>query len=114
MRKHSIALLGIISLGFVLRLFILSQRGSLWFDEAFSVHFAAMDIPQLLHYLRFENNPPLYFIFLHFWMKLAGNSELATRALSMIFGIAAIPMVYLVGMRLFAPLTPLPSPAPTA
>ena len=100
MRKHSIALLGIISLGFVLRLFILSQRGSLWFDEAFSVHFASMDLHTMWEFLKFENNPPLYFGVLHFWMKLFGDSEIAVRALSMVFGLASIPLVYLVGVRL--------------
>src|SRR3989338_5593254 len=107
MRKHSIALLGIISLGFVLRLFILSQRGALWFDEAFSVHFAAMDISQLLHYLRFENNPPLYFILLHFWMKWFGSSEIVVRSFSIIFSIASIPLLYFIGARLFNKITAL-------
>ncbi|MBI4135879.1 glycosyltransferase family 39 protein [Candidatus Uhrbacteria bacterium] len=100
MRKHSIALLGIILLGFALRLFILSQRGSLWFDEAFSVHFASMDLREIWSFLKFENNPPLYFYVLHFWMLVFGNSETTTRLLSMIFGLASIPMVYVLGAKI--------------
>src|SRR3989339_991742 len=100
MRKKVFILLSIISLGLGLRLFILASRGSLWFDEAFSAHFAALDVGQMLHYLRFENNPPLYFILLHFWIKLFGNSELALRLPSIIFGVASIPMIYILGKRL--------------
>jgi len=74
------------------------------------VHFAEMPLKQMLHYLQFENNPPLYFILLHFWMKLFGSGELAVRALSMIFGMASIPMVYVLGVRLFTPLAQTPSP----
>ena len=99
MRKHSI-LFAIILLGIGLRLLILTQRGSFWFDEAFAVHFASMDIPRMLSYLKFENNPPLYFIVLHFWMKLFGYAELTVRMLSMAFGIAALPLIYLLGVRL--------------
>ena len=100
MRKENLALFGVIGLGLILRLFVLAQRGSFWFDEAFAVHFSSMDIPRMLSYLRFENNPSLYFIILHFWMKLFGNSELVVRMLSMIFGVAAIPLIYLIGVRL--------------
>src|SRR3990167_9512842 len=102
MRQHKLILIGIILLGLFLRLFILSQRGSLWFDEAFSVHFAEMPLKQMLHYLRFENNPPLYFVLLHFWMKLFGNTEVVVRLLSMLFGIAAIPLIYMIGRRLYS------------
>ncbi len=100
MKRHWLILFAIILLGLALRLFILSYRGSLWFDEAFSVHFASMDIGRMLSYLRFENNPPLYFILLHFWMRIFGNSELAVRMPSMIFGVAGIPLVYALGKRL--------------
>ncbi|MDO8505348.1 MAG: glycosyltransferase family 39 protein [bacterium] len=100
MKKGTVALIGVIGLGVILRVLTLTQRGSFWFDEAFAVHFASMDISQMLSYLRFENNPPLYFILLHFWMKIFGDSELTVRILSMLFGIAALPLTYYIGKRL--------------
>lgn len=100
MKRNTLLLAGIVALGILLRLFILSQRGSLWFDEAFSAHFASLEVPRMLSYLRFENNPSLYFIVLHFWMKLVGSSDLAVRSLSMIFGVASLPFIYLLGTRL--------------
>ncbi len=45
---------------------------------------------------------PLYYILLHLWLSLVNSTgEIAVRTLSMVFGILSIPMMYLVGRRLF-------------
>lgn len=54
---------------------------SLWRDEAFSVLVAERPLSFFLSKLTFE--PPVYYILLHFWMKIFGNSEIAVRALSL-------------------------------
>lgn len=38
-------------------------------------------------------SPPLYYIVLHFWMMLFGHSEIALRALSLVFFFATIYVV---------------------
>lgn len=43
---------------------------------------------------------PLYYVILDAWTKLFGISALSGRLLSALFGIAALPLVYLVGVRL--------------
>lgn len=53
---------------------------SLWRDEVFSIFVAERPIGMFIGKLTFE--PPFYYILLHFWMKLFGNSEIATRSLS--------------------------------
>ncbi len=53
---------------------------SLWRDEAFSILAAEKPLWEILPKLGFE--PPAYYILLHFWMKIFGNSEIATRSLS--------------------------------
>lgn len=55
---------------------------SLWRDEAFSVLTAEKPISTVIGTLNFE--PPFYYILLHFWIKLFGNSEIAVRSLSLI------------------------------
>lgn len=45
--------------------------------------------------------PPIYIILAHFWIKLFGTEEVATRSLSAIFGVASIPLIYLIGKELF-------------
>jgi hypothetical protein len=61
-------------------IFYLTQ--SLWRDEAFSILIAEKPIASFIATLNFE--PPLYYILLHIWIKLFGNSEIATRSLSLL------------------------------
>ena len=68
-------------------LFYLVQ--SVWRDEAFSILAAERSISFIVTKLGFE--PPLYYSMLHFWIKLFGQSEIATRGLSLLgFTLATI------------------------
>ena len=67
---------------------------SIWVDEAFSIWIAEAGIHTLLTNISMDAHPPLYFILLHYWIKLFGNSEFAARLLSVIFGLAAIIVTY--------------------
>jgi uncharacterized membrane protein len=70
-------------------------RQSLWFDEGLSVLFAARPLPQLLHTLINEDlHPPLYYLLLHFWMDLAGNSEWAVRMPSLFAALLLVPLSF--------------------
>lgn len=69
----------------------------LWYDEACSWFTAKQAFPggiidNLL--TRDLQHTPLYFFALHFWMKLFGDGEVAMRSLSVIFGIASVPLVF--------------------
>ncbi|MFA5891765.1 MAG: glycosyltransferase [Actinomycetota bacterium] len=44
---------------------------------------------------------PLYHTLLHEWIKVAGTSEWALRAPSLLLGVAAIPLMHALGRRLF-------------
>ncbi|HIP36750.1 MAG TPA: hypothetical protein EYG85_07830, partial [Crocinitomix sp.] len=63
-------------------------------DEPFSIFHAQKDLSDLFVIFTQENNPPLHFILLHFWIKLFGISPLAVRSLSLIFSIITIPILY--------------------
>ena len=68
-------------------LFYLTQ--SLWRDEAFSILAAERSILFIITKLGFE--PPLYYSMLHFWIKIFGESEIATRGFSLLgFTLATI------------------------
>lgn len=65
---------------------------SIWRDEAFSILAAERPFPTFLQNITLE--PPLYYIFLHFWMKLFGSSEIAARSLSLLgFGLATVIII---------------------
>ncbi|MBI4066693.1 hypothetical protein HY411_03170 [Candidatus Gottesmanbacteria bacterium] len=66
---------------------------SLWRDEAFSVLVAQKPLSFILHNLTFE--PPVYYILLHYWIKLFGTSEIAVRSLSFLgFALATTVVIY--------------------
>ncbi|MGA8491004.1 MAG: glycosyltransferase family 39 protein [Terriglobales bacterium] len=83
-----------------LRLHSLAVK-SFWFDEGVSVAIARLDWYNFARILsRREANMSLYYFLLHFWLHL-GGSEFFVRSLSVLFAIASIPVIYLLGRRLF-------------
>lgn len=55
---------------------------SIWRDEAFSILLAQRPLFSFLTHVTFE--PPLYYILLHYWMKIFGTGEIAARSLSLL------------------------------
>ena len=49
--------------------------------------------------VRIDQHPPLYYILLHFWMKL-GDNAVTARSLSALTGALTIPAIYWLGRRL--------------
>lgn len=67
---------------------------SLWLDEAYSVYVARHPFSGVVDLLRNDTWPPLYYVFLSFWMRIWGDSELATRSLSLVFFILTLLATY--------------------
>jgi uncharacterized membrane protein len=72
---------------------------SLWRDEAFSVLMALRPVSFIVTHVSFE--PPLYYLLLHFWIKLFGQSEIALRSLSLVAFAAATAIVIVWSEKLF-------------
>ena len=86
--------------GGFLRVLLLSTKG-LWLDETFSIWMASHDVVDLLHWLvKIDQHPPLYYLLLHYWIAFNGDTPYAVRLLSVLFGAATIPLLYLIGKRL--------------
>jgi mannosyltransferase len=79
------------------------QRSPLWLDEALSVNIARLPVGDLLEALRHDGHPPLYYLLLHGWMEVVGESDVAVRALSGVFSVAALPLAWIAGRRLAGP-----------
>lgn len=84
-------------LGIVLR-FV--TRSPLWLDEALSVNIARLPLGDITGALRHDGHPPLYYLLLHGWMSVFGEGDVAVRALSGVFSVAAIPLLWVAGKRL--------------
>ncbi|HLH64638.1 MAG TPA: glycosyltransferase family 39 protein [Solirubrobacteraceae bacterium] len=72
-----------------------------WMDEAITTGISLHPLAQIPGVLRYDGNPPLYYMLLHVWMSLVGSSETATHALSLVFGLATIPAGGWAAWRLF-------------
>lgn len=69
---------------------------SLWLDEAYSIFEAQKSIAEIIERSSTDQNPPLYFITLHYWVKLFGITEVAARSLSLLFSVLTAPLLFLV------------------
>ena len=68
---------------------------SLWRDEAFSVLLAENNPLEIIRLTSQDFNPPFYYLLLHFWMKVFGQSEISVRMLSFLFHILLTYIAYL-------------------
>jgi 4-amino-4-deoxy-L-arabinose transferase-like glycosyltransferase len=93
-------LIALILLALGLRLYRLDNQ-SLWYDEGFSVYLAGMDIDQITARTAADIQPPLYYYLLHGWIQLFGDTEWALRALSVLFGVFTVPLIYALAQLLF-------------
>jgi mannosyltransferase len=104
MSKHldlgKIAIIAIIILAFALRIYRLDHQ-SIWYDEGVSIYFSSHSLKDLVVGVSADNHPPLHFLALHFWLKLAGQSEFAIRFLSLICGVLSVPLLFKLGRELF-------------
>ena len=63
---------------------------SIWHDEAFSALMIRYSWPEMFRRLALDVHPPMYYIFLRFWHYIFGNSVLALRSFSILFGLLTI------------------------
>jgi mannosyltransferase len=101
-RSKSAALLaGAVVLAAFARIYFAS-RPEMGLDDATSADIVAQPFLAMLRFVTWNDpNMMLYYVLLHFWSLVAGNSPLALRMPSILFSVAAVPAIYLLGRRLF-------------
>ena len=94
-------MLAILGIAALLRFYRLELAG-LWYDTASSISTASNpSLGEVIRATKAEIQFPLYFLILHFWLKVNG-SEFWVRTLSVLFGLGTIGMVYLTGKAFFS------------
>lgn len=89
----------VLLVGLLVRLISLNQ--SLWIDEATNALVSKMSIADIFaKFLPNDVHPPLYYLILKYWVAVFGNSEISLRIPSVVFGIAAIYVTYLIAQKL--------------
>ena len=99
MKKSIFIILVLFAVAFGLRFLYIDN--ALWYDEACSWA-TSTDGAGIMHNLLHVDlqHTPLYFVLLKMWMKMFGQSEVAMRTLSLIFGALTVPFSYIVGLKI--------------
>lgn len=99
--KSAYLLLLLLFFGFILRIHNLGKN-SFWYDEIVHLKVSQYNVIDLLTAKKFDfGDPPLYFVILHYWIKIFGTSEFSVRFPSLIFGVASVFFIYFLGKKLF-------------
>ncbi len=72
---------------------------SFWNDEGNAARLSERSIELIIKGAQMDIHPPGYYLFLHFWQQVAGQSELAQRAFSALCGIVAVAVAIRLGRR---------------
>ena len=84
-----------IAFGFFFRIHQINSR-SFWLDEAYSWTMATrFTFSEILERTAGDFHPPAYFLALKCWIIVFGQSEAAQRALSVVFDLLTMPLLYL-------------------
>ncbi|MHB1988410.1 MAG: glycosyltransferase family 39 protein [Acidimicrobiales bacterium] len=94
-----IGVIAVLAIGVALRFL---TRSPLWLDEALTVNIAREPISRIPGLLRHDGAPPLYYFLLHFWMKLFGTGDVASRSLAGVLGVINLPVGWVTGYRMGA------------
>lgn len=103
-KKEFIVVCIISVIALILRLISLFCAGDLWLDEIYSWYFSSkksvIDVVQSLY--NEDLHTPLYFILLHFWMKIFGQNDTVMRLLGFIPAFLTIPLSFYTAKKLFS------------
>ena len=98
-----VAFLGVlVCLGFILRIYRLGEQ-SAWCDECNYFWLSTPDLATYLAIVRFwgPDNLPLYYIVHYAWCTVFGISLVSARMMTVLCGIACIPLAFALGRRVY-------------
>ncbi|MCL4488393.1 MAG: glycosyltransferase family 39 protein [Chloroflexi bacterium] len=102
-RVETVALLSLVLVAAALRSYRLNAQ-DIWGDEAFSIYLSQQPLSTVVAGAA-DTHPPFYPVLLFLWLRLAGDSAYATRALSALIGVLIVPLIFVLAERL-TPLRP--------
>jgi uncharacterized membrane protein len=72
----------------------------LWLDETYSAFVADLRFPELLRHTAGDVHPPLYYMLLWAWVRIAGDAQAQLRLFSVVLSICAAIGMFLLARRL--------------
>jgi mannosyltransferase len=105
LRRVDPAIVAVTILGFALASYRLGTK-SMWLDEATSVNHARLGLSGLWTVVSGSDpNMGLYYLLLHWWVRVFGYGEAAVRSMTVVLAGWAVPVMVLLGKRLFGRAT---------
>jgi hypothetical protein len=98
--RTRLALLGIVALAALARLHDIDRLG-IWVDEANTI-LSARSLSALFDKLRLDSSPPLFYVVLHFWMRVVGDASWALRLLPALIGVVLVACIAWAGRELIS------------
>ena len=80
--------------------FVALGTDELWLDEANTIGVVRDELLDLVRALAHDNKPPLYYLAVHAWLRVFGESEAALRSLSALFGLLTVGLCFVFGRDL--------------
>lgn len=101
--RETAIVLCITVLALMLRLIMLQNYGDLWLDELYSWYFASQKnvFLTVLELVKQDLHMPLYFIILHFWTKIFGQSDTSMHLCTLVLTLPLIPLGFYTTKALF-------------
>ncbi len=90
----------VFTINFILKVLYIADQ-PLGGDEPFSIYMSQMSVGAIIEQLFSGNNPPLYEIILHYWIKCFGLHVFSVRILSVIASSLTAVFIYKIGKHFF-------------
>jgi mannosyltransferase len=74
-------------------------------DEPFTLFHSQKPIAELLDLFRHENNPPLFFLIMHYWIGMFGLEPEYVRIVPVVISAITTPIIYIFGKKHFTKTT---------
>ena len=87
-------------LNFSIKIIYLSS-GDISGDEPFTIFYSQVDFNTFSAMLKTENNPPFFFLLMHYWIKLFGISSFSARFMPLLFSTLTVLFIYKTGLKFF-------------
>ena len=103
--RTTLILFGILAFSALLRLYHINFQ-SLWLDELYSIVPTAPEnsLQSVIEYSK-GDQPPLFFIYIHYMFKIFDYNEMVGRIAGAFIGLLSIPIIYLLGKECQSKLT---------
>jgi mannosyltransferase len=77
-------------------------KADIWHDEGYTAAIIQQPIREIIAITTTDVHPPLYYVIMHVWQSIFGNSVASLRGFSVTCGVLTIALLFLLLQKLFS------------